>query len=119
MGIAQPHAPRQSPYCHSGGAFMIHTPNRRGLLAAGGLLGASLMLPRGSFAQATDAIADTTSGKGKGVALTGVKQFKGIPHGADTGGKNRFMPPQKVTPWTGVRDALNFGPTAPQAKGAN
>src|SRR6185369_12799508 len=29
-------------------------------------------------------------------------------------GKNRFMPPVKPAAWTGTRDALAFGPTAPQ-----
>src|SRR5439155_15900828 len=30
---------------------------------------------------------------------------------------NRFMPPVKPTPWTNTRDALAYGPTAPQALG--
>ena len=47
---------------------------------------------------------ETTSGVVRGIANTGIKAFRGIPYGADTGGKNRFMPPRKPAPWTGVRD---------------
>jgi para-nitrobenzyl esterase len=57
---------------------------------------------------------DTTSGVVRGMANTGIKVFRGIPYGADTGGKNRFMPPRKPSPWTGVRSAMAYGPISPQ-----
>jgi para-nitrobenzyl esterase len=58
--------------------------------------------------------ADTQSGKVQGIANGGIKEFKGIPYGAPTGGKNRFMPPQKPASWTGVRECLAYGPISPQ-----
>lgn len=60
------------------------------------------------------AIADTEYGKVRGYILRDIYNFKGIPYGASTEGKNRFMPPQKPEPWEGVRNALNYGDMAPQ-----
>ncbi|QGY42760.1 carboxylesterase family protein [Maribellus comscasis] len=60
------------------------------------------------------AIADTVYGKVKGFILRGIYQFRGIPYGADTGGKNRFMPPQRPEKWDDIRPAVWWGNTAPQ-----
>lgn len=60
------------------------------------------------------AIAETAYGKVQGYILNRVYTFLGIPYGADTSGKNRFMPPRKPEPWTDVRPAVFYGPTAPQ-----
>ncbi|MBN2773393.1 MAG: carboxylesterase/lipase family protein, partial [Prolixibacteraceae bacterium] len=60
------------------------------------------------------AIADTVYGKVKGFILRDIFQFRGIPYGADTGGKNRFMPPQKPKPWDDIFPAVWWGNTAPQ-----
>ena len=46
------------------------------------------------------AIAQTEYGKVQGYLLNHVYTFLGVPYGADTSGKNRFMPPQKPEPWT-------------------
>ena len=58
--------------------------------------------------------AETTSGKVQGIADAGIKEFKGIPYGAPTGGKNRYMPPQKPASWTGVRECFGHGHISPQ-----
>jgi para-nitrobenzyl esterase len=60
------------------------------------------------------AVADTTSGKVRGYILRDIYYFLGMPYGADTSGANRFMPPQKPTPWTDVFPALWWGNSAPQ-----
>jgi para-nitrobenzyl esterase len=57
---------------------------------------------------------ETTHGVVRGMANTGIKTFRGIPYGADTSGKNRFMPPRKPAPWTGTRAAMGYGPISPQ-----
>lgn len=60
------------------------------------------------------AIAETQYGKVKGFILRDIYQFRGIPYGADTGGKNRFMPPRKPEPWDDIRPAVWWGNSAPQ-----
>ena len=60
------------------------------------------------------AIAETSLGKIRGLDNHGIKTFRGIPYGASTEGSNRFMPPADPGRWTGVRDALEYGHSAPQ-----
>ncbi len=60
------------------------------------------------------AIAETQYGKVQGMILRGIYEFRGIPYGADTGGKNRFMPPQPPEPWDEIYPAVWWGNSAPQ-----
>jgi para-nitrobenzyl esterase len=62
-------------------------------------------------------IVETQYGKLSGVYVDGTSLFAGVPYGASTEGKGRFMPPARPAPWTGVRDASHPGPRAPQAGG--
>jgi len=56
----------------------------------------------------------TASGRLRGVVRYGVNQFWGVPYAASTAGANRFMPPAKVTAWSGTRDCFQVGNRAPQ-----
>jgi para-nitrobenzyl esterase len=68
-----------------------------------------------SAAAESDLVVDTLSGKVRGTVQDGIRAFKGIPYGESPAGKNRFMPPKKPMPWSGVRAATAFGHDAPQA----
>ena len=98
--------------------------NRRSFLAA---LGAGYAFANNSWAQSRSQAqptasrnselfftADTQYGKIQGMANAGIKEFKGVPYGAPTGGKNRYMPPQKPAAWAGVRECLAYGQISPQ-----
>jgi para-nitrobenzyl esterase len=61
-----------------------------------------------------DPIASTLYGDVRGFVDEGALAFLGIPYADPPGGKLRFAAPARPTKWAGVRDAVAFGPTAPQ-----
>jgi para-nitrobenzyl esterase len=60
-------------------------------------------------------VVDTVSGKVVGYVRNGISTFKGVPYAESTDGANRFMPPVKPKPWSGVRSSRQYGHVAPQA----
>ncbi|MFC5185287.1 carboxylesterase/lipase family protein [Actinomadura harenae] len=61
------------------------------------------------------AIVATRHGKVRGRVLpNGVSAFLGIPYAAPPVGENRFRAPRPPRPWDGVRDTVEYGPTAPK-----
>jgi len=84
------------------------------LAAAGAALRPSLAFGQSTRAGGPSNIVETTSGRVRGRFFQGVNTFRGIPYGASTAGANRFVPPRKPQPWTGVRDVNDIGLRAPQ-----
>lgn len=96
---------------------MLKVQTRRDFLKQSALLATAPLILRGAWiADPTYVVAETAFGNVRGVDAEGIKIFKGIPYGASTAGKNRFMPPVDPVKWTGVKDALNYGPSAPQTE---
>ena len=58
-------------------------------------------------------VAETTAGKIRGFRRNGVHIFKGVTFGASTVGPRRFMPPASPEPWSGIRNALQYGRVCP------
>ena len=94
--------------------------NRRTFLESAGAVAAACAVSPFFVASAraqqtaAGAVVETNAGKVRGTAHGGIHSFRGIPYGASTAGKNRFMPPVKPEPWTGVHDASRFGRWSPQ-----
>ncbi len=94
--------------------------DRRSFIGFGTLAASALMSGKFSSALAENAkmkpgeIVETNLGKVRGTTQNGVHAFKGVPYAASTAGENRFMPPKKREPWSGVRDASELGLRSPQ-----
>src|SRR5258708_6999986 len=71
------------------------------------------------IASDTATVAETTVGKIRGFKRNGVYIFKGVRYGGSTAGARRFMPPVKPDPWTGIRNALQYGRVCPYQDSAH
>lgn len=101
--------------------------SRRRFLAQGvHAIGASaLLLPAASLwparpvfaANASGPSVETRSGSIRGYVENDIHVFKGVPYGASTAGRNRFLAARDPEPWTGVRDCVDYGETAAQLQG--
>ena len=89
---------------------------RRQTLGSALALGAAVMA-KPALGATMFPVVETARGKLRGLESGGVSIFRGVSYAADTSGKNRFMPPQPVEPWSGVRDALHWTDVAPQIPG--
>ncbi len=66
------------------------------------------------MAQKDEPVVRIKSGKIEGTHTAPLYVFKGIPYAAPPVGKLRWLPPQPVAAWDGVRPAKYYGPIAPQ-----
>lgn len=64
-------------------------------------------------------VTDTANGKIRGYRNDGVNFFKGIPYAGKISGDRRFRRPDKLEPWTGVKDTLTLGAPAIQGPRRN
>ncbi len=89
--------------------------NRRNFLSlAGGAAAAPRLLAQAHTAKSETVVAKPPCGRVRGARQDGVAVFKGIPYAGSPAASNRFKAPPKLKPWTGVRDALLYGPQAIQ-----
>ena len=89
-------------------------PNRRTVIRTSlGFLAATPFVAAGARADEAS-VAEIASGKIRGASSDGLHAFKGVPYGASTAGANRFMPPGKPEPWTGIREASAYAGRSPQ-----
>ena len=102
----------------SSGVKRGSTLHRRELLCGGLAIATIVPLLMSAAVRATSGerfrLVETTHGKLRGRVQGGLAEFKGIHYGASTAGVNRFLPPQPVRAWSGVRDAIRLGNQSPQ-----
>ncbi len=95
--------------------------NRRSFLGFGAMASGAILIHRLPDILAADLqgvpgeVVETSSGKIRGLRQDGVLAFRGVPYGASTAGRARFLPPEKAPAWTGVRETFELGHRCPQS----
>lgn len=101
----------------------MHIINRKQFLSQVSLVTAAMALPSWGYPRSArmdePVEVEIAPGKIRGIRQDGVNVFKGIPYGGKISGERRFRRPAPVQPWTGVRDATQFGAPAMQAPRRN
>ena len=88
--------------------------SRRQFVVGAGALGA--IGAGGGWAQTSAGpVVKTPLGSLQGSVINGVKVFRGVPFAQPPVGNLRFRAPQKLTGWSGVRDATGFAASAIQS----
>jgi para-nitrobenzyl esterase len=83
-------------------------------LSSAALVATAVSVGAAAPSPGADLIVQTKQGKLEGQASKSAYSFLGIHYGADTGGKNRFLPPKAPASWSGVKKADQMGNRCPQ-----
>lgn len=89
--------------------------DRRALVGSGLALAGTALAGPVIGRPVAEPLATTRFGRVRGRIDDGIYTFKGVRYGADTAHR-RFQPALAPAPWQDVRDALEYGPAAPQKK---
>jgi para-nitrobenzyl esterase len=94
--------------------------NRRVMIGRSLSAVAAMSMPFPALARgaAGTVVAATCYGKVRGKREDGIVKFLGVPYAAPPLGELRFKAPKPLTPWSGVRDAVDFPNPAFQVAGA-
>ena len=101
---------------HHSSSTLTSELDRRAFLRGMSAFGGALMIPalQEQTKPEKTVIAKTTHGQLRGAVQDGLNIFKGVPYADPPAGENRFKAPPKLKAWSGVRDALTYGPQSMQ-----
>ena len=97
----------------------VHYPSRRGFLKSAGIAACALqahgaLAPTEEVGFPRPAMVRTALGVLRGESSNGVRVFRGVPFAEAPVGPLRFRPAAPLKAWSGVREALEFGPAPMQ-----